>query len=177
MKHYRNKLSVLIAAGATLAASGCNAEFSIGGESIESAGEKLIEGEIAAGLGQELEATCPAVPDAEVGTTFSCTATNPAGEIITFSGVVDVEDHIEVQSTNVIDVDGLASLERSGAELLEPKINATLDIDCGVDLVILPDNKELVCDGADEFGDSAPIIFTITDLEAGTFEVVIGASD
>ncbi len=177
MKTSRSRPFIALTVGVVLITSGCSADFSIGGESIESAGEKLIEGEIAAGFGQELDATCPAVADAEVGMTFSCTATTPAGEVVNFTGLVDAEDHIELQSTNVVTVEGLVSLERAGADVLEPEINAKLDIDCGVDRVVLPDNNELICEGTDEFGDSAPIVFTITDTETGAFEVVIGSVD
>lgn len=177
MKIYPSKLSVVLVVGTTAIASGCSGEFSFGGESLESAGENLIEGEIATSLGQELEATCPAISDPEVGATFSCTATTPGGKEIHFAGVVDAEDHIDLQSTNLITEVGLANYERTGAEVLEPEIDAALDIDCGVDPVILPASNEFTCEGSDEFGNTAPIIFTITDLNTGEFEVIVGSSE
>ncbi len=177
MKNYRIGLSVALATAAALSASACSGEFSLGGESLESAGENLIEGEIATSLGQELVATCPAISDPEVGATFSCTAATPGGDVIHFDGLVDAEDHIDLQSTNVITEDGLVNYERVGAEVLEPEINAALDIDCGVDPVILPDSNEFTCEGSDEFGNTAPIIFTITDLDTGDFEVIVGSAE
>ncbi len=174
MKSNQRNMSVVLVVGASALLSACSGEFSLGGESVESAGERIIESEIAESLGQELVASCPAISDPEIGATFDCTATTPGGEVIHFAGVVDAEDHIDLQSTNLITEDGLADYARLGAELLEPEINAALDIDCGVGPVILADSNEFTCEGSDEFGNTAPIIFTITDLNTGDFEVIIG---
>lgn len=163
-----------LVAGAALMASGCTTEFSIGGQSLESAGEGLIEGELADEWGEELDATCPEITDASVGATFTCTATTPTGETMNFAGVVDAEDHILLDSTNAILVQRLRAYEEAAAELLAPQIGAELTVDCGTENVILGQDMELTCTGTDEFGDSAPIIFSMTDLVAGDFDVRVG---
>ncbi len=156
------------------ACGGASFEFSIGGASVDEAAEALIEGELAEQLGAALDADCPPVADPGVGTEFACTATTPSGDIIGFSGLVDEEDHIDVSSTNVIRADRLDVWEVSGGEVVSELIDGPVDIDCGSEMIVLPASFEMTCTGTDQYGDEASIIYRITDLAAGDYDIRIG---
>lgn len=169
------RLSSAIALGLLASAcGGASFEFSIGGVSVEDAAVTLIEDDISAQVGMALEADCPAVPDPDVGTEFSCTATTPDGAVIEFAGLIDEEDHIDLSSTNVIRADRLDVWERSGAGAVSELIGGPVEIDCGPDAVVLDPASEMTCVGTDQFGEAAPIIYTITDLDAGDYDIRIG---
>lgn len=169
-------LPLLAAPFAIFAAScgGASFEFSMGGLSLEDAAVHLIETDIAEQVGVELDAECPPVEDPEVGAEFACTATTPTEEVIHFAGIIDREDHIDITSTNVIRSDRLELWEQSGAEVVGEMIGGVVTIDCGEELVVLPDSKEMACIGTDAAGETAPIIYRITDLDAGDYDIRIG---
>lgn len=166
----RSSKLLALAIGAALLASSCEAEFSIGGNSVERAAVGIIEDDFTEQLGIDLVADCPEVPDPEIGTTFVCTATTPDGRILTIDGVVDSEDHIDMQTLNLLSSEDLDVMEQSGVDILEPQIGP-LTIDCGQELVILPADNSLTCTGEDGDGDQAPIVYTFSDLRAGDFTV------
>ncbi len=171
MIDYQLKLFAASAA-MTILAAGCS--FSIGGESVDEAAVKLIEEDFAADIGVDLVANCPAVEDSEVGTTFECSATMPDGRTINFAGKVDAKDSINMRSTNLLKPEDLDAIETSGAEVLEPEIEASLVIECPAVITLLDEDNEVTCRGEDEFGNRADIIFTITDTETGAFTVRVG---
>jgi len=112
--------------------------------------EDLIEGEIAeeSTLG-DLSATCEEPDDPESGDVFACTATTEDGRTIEFTATVEDDDQVNVQSTNLITVEGLATVEEIAVAALEAEIGQTLgaeNFDCGAEPVIidLPDGT-LTC--------------------------------
>ncbi len=153
--------------------SGCSgsASFSIGGQTVEEAAEELIAGDLAEliGLG-ELTPACPEVEDPEVGTTFRCTAETPAGQTIDFDGVVDEEDHINLEATNLVPA---APIEERFYEILDsqsPGSGLAPDgVDCGDEMVVLVD-RQMTCEV--RVGDATPRIatLTITDVSTRNFE-------
>ena len=163
-----------------LVAAGCSGsvDFSIGGQSPERAAEVLIEGELAdqAGLG-ELDATCPDVADPDVGTEFVCTATTSDGQEIEFVTLIDREDHIDVNSTNVILGGRLPEFETAGAEALGRQFGVRLPpgtIDCGDAAIVLAGPLEFVCAFNDpDTADVYDITFELPDLNSGDFSVFV----
>lgn len=158
---------------ATLAAA-CSASFTIGDQTVEDAATDLIEGELAdqIGLGP-LTATCPEVPDPEVGTEFTCTATTGEGETIELAAVVDREDHIDVETVNLISAQAIPAIEAAGVDTLNEQSGSALDataMECPeISLVITP-GKTMSCVLTDIDGSQFDVTYTFTDTE-GSFEL------
>jgi hypothetical protein len=159
-------------------AAGCSGDFSfsIGGQSVEDAAVELIEGELAEGIGLgELEADCPEVADPEVGTEFDCTATTADGVVIEIAGLVDREDHIDLQTTNVIVADALTTFEAAGIDLVNQTEGATLDpsaMDCGDSSIVIPADGVIGCTLTDpSSGQLYDAVYTIDDFATGDFSL------
>jgi hypothetical protein len=174
----RSTRAVVAVLASVALAAGCSGDvsFSIGGQSVEDAAVELIEGELADGIGLgELEADCPEVPDPEVGTEFGCTATTPDGAVIDFAGTVDREDHIDVETTNVIVADALGTFEAAGIDLVNETEGAALDasaMDCGDASIVIPADGAIDCTLTDpSSGELYDATYTITDLSTGAFSL------
>lgn len=121
------------------------------GSDYKSTAEDLIEGEIEeqAGLGA-LEASCedPA-DDPEVGDTFTCTATTTTGATVEFVATVADDKKVEVETTNLITADALASVEQAAVAALEQETGLTLGVEnfsCGDAAVVIDVETEyLTC--------------------------------
>jgi hypothetical protein len=161
-------LAVVMVTGLVVTACSASIDFSIGGESVENAATKLIESEIADAFGEPLTADCPAVPEPDIGTEFSCTADTADGRTLLFTGVIDREDHIDVNSTNVLRADTLPGWERAGAEVILGEAGVEATIDCGEASVVLVDT-EMTCTATSDDGVSIDVIYTIEDPESGDF--------
>ena len=169
-----------LAVGGVFWASGSNGD----GEALDElniawVAEKLIEGELAdvVGLG-ELEAKCQDVKDdAEVGTEFTCTGTTTDGQVVDFIAVIDREDHVDVNTTNLISAEALPHLETAATNALSLQLGAELpadSVDCGDDLVVLGADLVFVCAfHAPDSSDVYDITFEFTDLESGDFNVKV----
>jgi hypothetical protein len=167
----------MLALGAAVTA-GCSGDisFSIGGQSIEDAAVELIEGDLAEGIGLgALEATCPEVADPAVGTEFDCTATTPDGAVIEFAGLVDREDHIDVQTTNVVVADAIGTFEAAGIDVINETEGTTLDASamaCGDSSIIIPDDGAIGCElTLPDTGEVYDAVYTINDLATGDFSL------
>lgn len=148
-------------------------EFVFDGDSVAEAAIELIEGDLAGQIGLTLTASCPPVEEVEVGTEFECTATTESGETIKFDGVVDREDHINLESTNLVTANVLPAYETSAGELLSQEVGETVTVMCGEPgPKVLDDNSEMDCTATSGGTDRAAKI-TITDLETGEFRVRI----
>lgn len=162
----RNRRSVAVVLALAMATTACSGSFTIGGQSVDTAAEGLIAGDLAEALEfGELEPNCPVVEDPEVGTTFSCTATTEDGTVIEFDGVVDREDHIDLQATNVANAPVIAATLYESLSTNYPE--AALDpasVDCGDGPVVL-DNNRLTCQVTAPGGTTDPVVVTVNDLD------------
>lgn len=169
-------LGVLLAACAVLA--GCSASFSIGGQSVEDAAVELISGELADELGLgELSATCPPVEDPEVGTEFTCTATTSDGRTIEFDGVVDREDHIDVQTTNIILPDKLEANFYDALSAQNPDVELAVEgFDCGEETIVLeaddPSSRQVTCEVTPTGQPTQTATLTVNDLATSDIDYV-----
>jgi hypothetical protein len=174
----RKYLLLMIAFSLLAAACSGSVEFSIGGESPDNAAEDLIEGDIAeqAGLG-ELTADCEKPEDPEVGTFFDCTAETEDGQTILLTTEIDREDHIDVNSTNLITPQALPSFETAGTNALAEQFGVELPdgtIQCGDESVVLAADGTFVCSFEDPGnGDIYDITYEVTDIDAGDFNLAI----
>ena len=163
-----------------LVAAACSgsASFSIGGQSVEEAAEELIAGELAEQIGLgELTPSCPAVEDPEVGVTFSCTATTPDGLTIEFAGVVDREDHINVEATNLVSGPEIEQRFYETLNAQNPDAGLTPDgVDCGGDVIVLVD-EQLTCDVSPQNAPAQTATLTVIDIATGEFEFTFGPGD
>ncbi|MGA9276922.1 DUF4333 domain-containing protein [Ilumatobacter sp.] len=146
----QRRLSIGLVSALLVTAAGCS--FSIGGKSPESAGEELIEGELSEKLGVDLtDADCTEPADDEPGEEFTCTATTPDGETITFQGVVETDDEIFVAASNVIIAEEMAVVEEEAAAVLGPEVGVEIDpsqVECPEETTVL-DGDELRCEIVD----------------------------
>lgn len=167
-----NRLLAFIAALA-LVSTGCSVNLSIGGENPADAAVNVIEGDIAdlIDLGP-ITATCESPESVEVGTTWGCSGVSDAGNI-DFSVEVDREDHINVQTENVILGDQVVALANSATEVVEEAVDVDLAdgaVDCGTSSIILLASAELSCT-VDTGTELVPTTVTITNLDDTSFEV------
>jgi hypothetical protein len=131
----------LASVGGALAALLIFGACSASSADFKSAAEDVIEGEIAeeSTLG-DLSATCEEPDDPESGDVFACTATTEDGRTIEFTATVEDDDQVNVQSTNLITVDGLGTIEEVAVAALEEEIGQPLGVenfDCGSEPVIV----------------------------------------
>lgn len=150
----------------------CSGSFSIGGQTVEEAAVELIEGELSEIVGLTFVADCPEVVDPEVGTEFSCTAATDRGAIAHFDVLVDREDHIDVQTTNLVSVEAFPKFESVISDgIAEESGGAQVVVDCGEEAIIADAADSFSCaltgDGADP---EASVVVTVTDFDDGTIE-------
>lgn len=161
----------LIAGVAILPACSGSTSFSIGGQPLHEAAEELIAGDLADQLGLgALTPTCGEIDDPEVGATFTCTATTADGTVVEFDGVVDGEDHINIESTNVVSGPVIEqalyqalSEDNPAAELLPD------GVDCGGERVVLVD-RQMTCEVDAAAGEAGTVDVTLTDIDNGEFD-------
>lgn len=170
----RANLTGISIAGLALLFTACGSgsiDFSIGGQSPEAAAEELIETELADELGLELDAECEDLEDPEVGSTFNCTGTTTDDQVAEFSAEIDREDHIDVNTTNVVSPDGMLLIEQSAGEALGEQVGVAVTIDCGgATTVILDEEATLDCT-ADDGTNQRDAVVIITDPATGQFRV------
>ena len=90
---------------------------------------------------------CDDVDDPEVGVSFDCTGTTDDGDVVEFVTLIDDDDHISVDSVNLVTAEGVPQYEAAAAEALTEQAGVTLDpadVDCGDD----PRHLRLVDDHA-----------------------------
>jgi hypothetical protein len=81
----------------------------------------VIEGDLADNLSiEELDASCEDPSANDVGTTFSCTATTPEGEELTFNAEIRDDDEVFVYTTNY---------DRVARILIEGQLASSLGVD------------------------------------------------
>jgi hypothetical protein len=146
----------------------------------QSAAEDVIEGDIAeqSTLG-DLSATCEEPDDPEPGDVFACTATTEDGRTIEFTATVEDDDKVNVQSTNLITVEGLGTIEEVAVAALEAEIGQTLgveNLDCGSEPMIIDVTEEsLTCaltdPGTGDVYDTQIDIPDIDDVSSWTVQV------
>jgi len=164
---------LFILAVSAIFASACSVNLSIGGADPADASVEIIEGELAdiIDLGA-ISATCGSPESVEVGTTWNCDGVTDAGTI-DFLVEVDREDHINVQTENVLLGDQVVLLADSAAESIEQRLGVELApgaLDCGDRSVILPPSSELSCT-IDTGNEAIETTITITDLSDTSYEV------
>lgn len=171
----KTTISAVVAAGLVGA---CSAEFSIGGQPPEDAAVDLIEGELSDDLGVAMTGECDDVDDPEVGVSFECTGTTDDGRVIEFVTLIDEEDHISVDSVNVVNAGAVDRFAAAAADALSEQAGVALDasaVDCGDEAIVLDESMTLACsvtDPTDGAVYDASII--ITDLDEGSFDVEVG---
>lgn len=144
-------------------AAGCT--FSTG-TSPQDAAVELIEGELGDQVGMVFSSpSCTAPPDTEVGTTFTCTARNEAGDTVTFDGVIDPDDSIFVAPSNVILAEEMDLVEAEAAQVLGDDIGVAIDpsaVECPEETTVLEDDQ-LRCEITDvDTGDRYEMIATVS---------------
>jgi hypothetical protein len=150
--------------------------FSIGGKGADEAALELLDGELtdSVGLGA-LESVCDDVSDPEVGTVFGCTSSTGDGQVISWEVTVDTEDHIDVQSKNIVLAAALPDYEAAAITALYADNPLEVVIDCGEVTRVLDNNMTMVCDAstADDPDVIYDAMFTIEDVSAGGFDVEV----
>ncbi len=164
---------VAITAVVMFAASACNAEvdFNIDGLSLDEAGEQLVEGELSELLSLELVGECDEVKDPKVGVTFECTGTDANGRVITFDGVLEREDFVNVVSTNAIQAQLVPSVEEAAVAALTPQ-TGPVEVACGTETLVLDDNDEVRCLISDG-NDTRDVILTFSSLNPVQFNASV----
>ncbi len=136
-----------------LIATGCS--FTLG-DTAESVAEEVIEGDLAEGAGLgTIEATCPAPPDQDLGTTFECTATSDLGDL-RFIAEIQEDDVVFVRPLNVMDEADLSAVEETATGLLGQMVGIELDpalMDCGPAPVRIEDDLSFTCEMTDPSND------------------------
>ena len=91
--------------------------------------------------------------------------------------LIDREDHIDVNSTNLIVADRLPDFEAAGADVIARQVGVQLPpgtIDCGDAPVVFAGQLEFVCAFNDpDSADVYDITFELPDLDSGDFSVAI----
>ena len=165
-------LGAIVIAGSLLL-SGCS--FSFGSESPAEAAEGLIEGEWADQFGLDLtDASCSDPANEDPGTRFPCQATLDGAAFVEFDVLIESEDRIVAQSTNVIFseqfpaiADAIAgSFADQGIEGL-----TTESLDCGANIIVLGSERTIVCGLTEpETGEVYDTIIRFTDVVSLTFD-------
>lgn len=131
--------------------AGCSVDVSVsfGGADAAAAAIDLIEGELAdqAGIGP-LEARCEEIDDPQPADSFTCTATTESGETIRFDAIMEEDDIVDVESVNLVTVDGLDTIESLAVQVLEENVGATLgrgNFDCGDTGLVVEPGGTIMC--------------------------------
>ena len=109
-----------------------SASLQIRGQSVDEAAVELINGDFAqmVGIGP-LTTTCDEVVEPEVGTEFGCLSTSGDNQTIEWGVRVDRDNHIDVQSHNVVLQLTLDALEQDAVAVLYGDNPLGVAIDCG----------------------------------------------
>lgn len=138
----------LVVAALTLMLGGCSFSFSVGGDGASASAEELIEGDLADKLNMELTgAECDEPVSEEVGETFTCTA-DYQGQQMQLSTMIEADERIFVNPTNVVFPAQLEAIEASVADLLNDQADYGLkpdSLDCGSDPIIIEGASEFTC--------------------------------
>jgi uncharacterized protein DUF4333 len=136
----------------------------------QSAAQRVIEGDLESQIGLgPLEGSCEEPSSRDVGATFKCTATTEDGQTITIEATIEDDDRVGVQTTNLLTVDNLATIEAEAARLLTEQVGQELpaqNIDCGDQPRIAEVGKAFTCALIDP-GDPSKVYdtaITIDDL-------------
>lgn len=168
----RTKIASLLLVLAVVATA-CSIDLAIGGEDPAEAAEAIIENELAEQIGLgPIAAVCESPESVEVGTTYSCDGVADSGEI-DFLVEIDREDHINVQTENVILADQVAAVAEAATSTIEESAGVELAagaVDCGDQSIIMPPSAELACT-VDTGSEVVPTTITITDPTDSSFEV------
>ena len=140
--------------------------------------EQMIAGDLATELGLgPLVGICNDPGRLAVGTTFACTATTEAGDVVQVAGEVNGEGRIELTTTNVVSSWALPSFERDAAAALNNSVGSNFtaeSVDCGVASVVLDPDFVLPCAlMMPSSGDVFDLTLTITDLDARRFSLLV----
>ena len=156
----------------------CSAEFSIGGQSPESAAVELIEGELSDELGVAMTGECDDVDDPDVGVSFECTGTIDDGRVVEFVTLIDRDDHIAVDSVNVLVPEAVDRFEAATAEGIAQQSGVPLDasaVDCGEGPIVFDSTMTMPCTLSDPSnGDVYDVTLTVTDIDEGLFDIEVG---
>jgi hypothetical protein len=136
----------------------------------QSAAQRVIEGDLEnqIGLGP-LQGTCEEPASRDVGATFTCTAATEDGQTITLDATIQDDNRVGVQTTNLLTVDNLATIEAEAARILTEQVGQELpaeNIDCGDQPRIAEVGKSFTCALIDP-GDPSKVYdtaITIDDL-------------
>ncbi len=169
----RRSVGLFLVLGAAIILTACSgsASFSIGGQPLHEAAEELIAGDLADQLGLGvLTPTCNEVDDPAVGTTFTCTATTSDGQVVEFDGVVDREDHINIESTNVVSGPVIEQALYQALNEDNPAAGLLPDgVDCGGEKVVLVAQK-MTCEVNPAVGEAGTATLNLTDIDSGEFD-------
>lgn len=160
---FRRRFACLVGALA-IGVSGvaCSVEFTIGGEALEDAAVDLIEGALGEQLGLTLDATCPAVEDPEVGTSFTCTAVTADGRTVFVDGLVDRADHIDLSTRNAVRTDSIARIEDLIIRSIADQTGEAYEVDCGSETIVAA-NDQFTCGLAQNGSPLSTVVVTVTD--------------
>lgn len=153
--------------------------FSLGGESPADAAVDLIEGDFADTFSLPVSNTTCVEPASDaVGTTFTCTADHD-GAPVNFDVLIDAEDHINVNSTNVVYPSMLEAVEATVIDSMNDQgdFGLTVDaMDCGDQPLVLDADMIFTC-GLTEPGTTNVFDTTIrmNEIESLTFDFEVAA--
>lgn len=167
---------------AVVTLSACSGSFSFGGSSDDgflTAGEELIEGDLAEQIGLgPLDATCTG-EDLGSGDTFECTATPGQLTPILFTGTINPdEEGVFITSSNLLLAEQVEEVERFAAGLIENQTGQAIgaeNFECADATVIISAGEILDCtvtDPTDGTVYAAPV--TVDDLDDLSITVNVG---
>lgn len=172
-------LIALIGLAVTACGASDDGELSFGDQTPVEVAIELIEGQAMAqrlGLDALTEAACIAPPISRVGTTFPCTARSD-GQTVNFGVVLEGENQLFANSTNVVDSFALTRLEQSAVLSLNRDNGFGFPddaMDCGGRSVVLDADQQMTCTLTDPVSGTAfDAAITITDIETVAFSVQI----
>lgn len=134
------------------AAGGCSGSLNFGGSSdngFTTAGEELIEGELADGIGLgPLDASCSG-EELSAGDTFECSAAAGGLGDIQFIGTInDQGDRVNITSTNLLLAEQVEEIEAFAASLIEEQTGSPIGADnfeCADSSLIVASGETIEC--------------------------------
>ena len=153
--------------------AGCGASVQIGAADWDEKAQELIAGDLAKQSGfASLNASCDTPsPEFAVGDTFGCKASTPDAQTVRFVVKQDREDHIMVDSTNLVTPTGLPKLVAVAAKALGEKVGTPLtaaDLDCGKGPLVVEVPADVACKLTDPTsGKVLDATMTIEDIATG----------
>ncbi|GEM_PF-4116301 len=177
MSRFRLRTGSLALLVAPLLALSVGCSFSFGGpDSPEEVSARAVD--IVRALNEDgslgIDATeCDIPADNEEGTTFPCLSSTAGGDEIRWEALI-TSDSIDVNSINLVTVEGLGLLMDAVADVVSDETGATYsatDLDCGKPPLILDETQEIDCDLTLADGTSEALIVSISDTRSGDFRV------